>query len=73
MECVLLSDTQNSFVQNYSEDHERIQNAEMTFIVLLLFINYRLLSDTAEMSLLWIHLWVRDWVRVCWVTSDVIN
>lgn len=56
MECVLLSDTQNSFVQSYSEDHERIQNAEMTFIVLLLFINYRLLSDTAEMSLLWMHL-----------------
>lgn len=56
MKCVLLSDTQNSFVQNYSEDHERIQNAEMTFTVLLLFLNDRLLSDTAEMSLLWIHL-----------------
>lgn len=56
MECVLLSDTQNSFVQNYSEDHERIQNAEMTFTVLLLFLNDWLLSDTAEMSLLWIHL-----------------
>lgn len=56
MECVLLSDTQNSFVQNYSEDHERIQNAEMTFTVLLLFLNDRLSSDTAEMSLLWIHL-----------------